>query len=196
MKTLDRPLDDDDRAMADLADVADWRRISGPIGQSGRDLVLPLIKRVSKATGWRPWPVSRHTVIDDLLDGWGFLTRRQTEMAVYGDQVLPHSPFSGWIAYEIGPDDIAAAEAGLDENWPKKLQLATKHWGPPVYVGSDHGTSFVDEYAPGAGLDRRHLAVWTRPGAQIHLYSNKPTKDPLVVSVGINYSVYLNGEWT
>ncbi|TDO45077.1 hypothetical protein EV643_114222 [Kribbella sp. VKM Ac-2527] len=195
MKTLDRPLDDDDRAMADLADVRDWRRLGGPhAGETGPVPVRKLIKRVGSATGWKPWPVNRKTVIDDQLDGWGFLTRRRTEMAVYDDQILPHSPFSGWVAFAIAPDDVAAAEAGLDEHWPVKFELARRHWGQPTYVGSDNQPGFVDEWAPGAGTSRRHLAVWSPPGAQIHLYSVKPMKDPLSVSVGINYAVYLDEE--
>ena len=102
MKTLDRPLDDDDRAMADLGDVLDWRRVGGPhTGETGPVPVRKLIRRVKSATGWRPWPVDRKTVIDDQLDGWGFLTRRRTELAVYDDQILPHSPFSGWVAFAI-----------------------------------------------------------------------------------------------
>ncbi|TWD73422.1 hypothetical protein FB561_7311 [Kribbella amoyensis] len=197
MKTLDRPLDDDDRAMADLAEVRDWRRVAGAFrNQNGSAAVRKLVRRVKSATGWKPWPYGRDTVIDDLLDGWGFLTKRGTEMAVYGDQVLPHSPFSGWVAYEIGRADLAAAEAGLDENWPAKFQLACKHWGQPAYIGLDNSPQFVDEWASGAGLDRRHLAVWTPPGAEIHLYSNKPSKDPVTLSVGINYAVYLNEEGT
>lgn len=197
MKTLDRPLDDDDHAMADLAEVQDWRRVGGPhTGETGPKPVRSLIKRVKSATGWRPWPIDRKTVIDDQLDGWGFLTRRNTEMAVYDDQILPHSPFSGWVAFAIEPYDLGAAAAGLDEHWPTKLDLARKHWGEPAYVGSDSNTGFVDEWSPGAGTDRRHLAVWTPPGAEIHLYSNKPTLHPLSVSVGINYVVYLDEEGT
>lgn len=197
MKTLDRPLDDDDRAMADLAEVRDWRRVGGPhTGETGPAPVRALIRRVKSATRWRPWPIDRKTVIDDQLDGWGFLTRRQTELAVYDDQILPHSPFSGWVGFAIGPDDIDAAVAGLDENWPAKFDLARRHWGQPAYVGTESGPGFVDEWAPGAGVDRRHLAVWTPPGAEIHLYSNKPTRQPLSVSVGINYVVYLDEEGT
>lgn len=192
MKTLDRPLDDDDQAMADLAEVADWTTIATANPDlTGPALVLPLIERVSAQTGWQPWPVEQNASIDDAIDGWGFLTPRQTEMAVYGDMVLPHSPWSGWAAYDIGPDDVAAAEAGLDQHWSAKFELARKHWGEPVYVGSDVRPGFVDEWAPAAGFDRRHLAVWKRPGAEFHLYSNKPTKDPLSPAVGINYSVYL-----
>jgi hypothetical protein len=197
MKTLDRPLDDDDRAMADLAEVRDWRRIAGPhSGATGAIPVRALIRRVKSATSWKPWPIDRKTVIDDQLDGWGFLTRRNTELAVYDDQILPHSPFSGWVAFAIGPEDIEAAADGLDEHWPVKFDLACRHWGQPAYVGVDSKPGFVDDWSPGAGADRRHLAVWTRPGAELHLYSNKPTEQPLSVSVGINYVVYLDEERT
>ncbi|MEV5966117.1 hypothetical protein AB0L70_30390 [Kribbella sp. NPDC051952] len=195
MKTLDRPLNDDDRAMADLADVRDWRRLGGPhTGETGPVPVRKLIKRVKSGTNWKPWPVNRKTVIDDQLDGWGFLTRRKTELAVYDDQILPHSPFSGWVAFAIEPWDVDAAAAGLDEHWPAKFDLARRHWGNPAYVGTESTSGFVNEWAPGAGTDRRHLAVWNPPGAEIHLYSNKPTVRPLSVSVGINYVVYLNEE--
>ena len=197
MKTLDRPLDDDDRAMADIAEVRDWRRLGGPqAGQTGPVPVRRLIRRVKSGTNWKPWPINRRTVIDDQLDGWGFLTRRNTELAVYDDQVLPHSPFSGWVAFAIEPVDVQEAAAGLDEHWPRKFDLACRHWGQPAYVGIDSKTGFVDDWSPGAGVDRRHLAVWTPPGAEIHLYSNKPTPRPLSVSVGINYTVYLNEEGT
>ena len=38
MQTLDRPLDDDDKAMADLAEVADWTKVAGPdTDDTGRD---------------------------------------------------------------------------------------------------------------------------------------------------------------
>jgi hypothetical protein len=195
MKTIDRPLDDDDRAMADLAEIEDWTTLAGPdTDQTGSAFVLPLIDRVSSATTWKPWPVENGAGIDDSLDSWGFMTERKTEMAVYGDLVLPYSPWSGWAAYEIEPDDIAAAEAGLDQHWEAKLDLARTHWGEPTYVGSDKNPEFLHEWAPAAGYDRRHLAVWVRPGAQFHLYSNKPTKDPLSASVGINYAVYLDEE--
>ncbi|HZO68188.1 MAG: hypothetical protein ACRDP9_19320 [Kribbellaceae bacterium] len=195
MQTLDRPLDDDDKAMADLAEVADWTKVAGPdTDDTGRDVVLALINRVSAATGWEPWPVDQNTVIDNELDAWGFRTSRGTEIAVYNDQLVPDSPRSGWAAYDLGPDDIAAAEAGLDAHWQAKFDLARQHWGEPAYVGTDSNPGFVDEWAPAAGFDKRHLAVWVRPGAQFHLYSNQPTKDPLSESVGINYSVYLNEE--
>jgi len=195
MKTLDRPLDDDDRAMADIAEVRDWRRLGGPhAGQTGPLPVRRLIRRVKSATNWKPWPINRKTVIDDQLDGWVFLTRRKTELAVYDDQVLAHSPFSGWVAFGIEPWDIDAAAKGLDEHWPVKFDLARRHWGNPSYAGTDNGADFVNEWSPGAGANRRHLAVWTPPGAEIHLYSNKPTLKPLSVSVGINYVVYLNEE--
>jgi len=76
--------------------------------------------------------------------------------------------------------------------WPAHLSLATRHWGQPDYIGDESSVTFVDEWEPGAGTGRRHLAVWLRPGAQIHLYSNKPSKDPLTTSVGVNYAVYID----
>jgi len=195
MKTQDRPLDDDDRAMADLAEVADWSTVAGPDPEaSGREMVLALIDRVTTATGWEPWPIQQNTVIDDVLDAWGFRTPRETEIAVYSNLVLPDSPRSGWSAWDLSIDDIPAAEAGLDANWSAKLELARKHWGEPAYLGTDSRPGFDDEWAPIAGFDKRHLAVWTRPGAQFHLYSNRPTKDPLADSVGTNYAIYLGKE--
>ena len=46
-------------------------------------------------------------------------------MIVFDGLVFADCPDSGWSAYEIGPDDIAAAEAGLDAHWPDHLTLAT-----------------------------------------------------------------------
>jgi hypothetical protein len=195
MKTLDRPLDDDDKAMADLAEVADWTKVVGPdTDETGRDMVLTLINRVSAATGWEPWPVEQDTTIEPELDAWGFRTARGTEIAVYSDLVLPDSPQAGWAAYELTAEDIPAAEAGLDANWQAKFDLARKHWGEPAYVGTDSKPGFDDEWSPLAGFEKRHLAVWVRPGAQFHLYSNRPTKDPVAQSVGINYTVHLTEE--
>jgi hypothetical protein len=195
VKTVDRPMDDDDRAMADLAEVADWAGVAGPdTDESGRAVVLALIERVSAATGWQPWPVDQDTVIDDVLDVWGFRTARGTEIAVYNDQIIPDSPQAGWAAYALSPDDIPVVEARLDAHWQAKFELARKHWGEPVYVGTDRRPGFEDEWAPAAGFAKRHLAVWVRPGAQFHLYSNRPSKDPLSESVGINYTVYLDEE--
>jgi len=195
MKTLDRPLDDDDRAMADLAAVSDWTKVAGPdTDETGRAMVLALIDRVTAATGWEPWPVERTAAIDDVLDGWGFRSPGGIEIAVYNDQVLPVAPQGGWAAYDLSAEDIRAAEEALDRNWPAKLQIARKHWGEPAYVGTDSEPGFEDAWSTGAGLDKRHLAVWVRPGAQLHLYSNRPTKDPLSESVGINYTIYLDEE--
>jgi len=59
-------------------------------------------------------------------------------------------------------------------------------------TGDYRNPDFVDEFWPGAGLDRRHMAIWLRPGAKFFLYSDRPTADPLSSSVGINYTVYLD----
>jgi hypothetical protein len=72
------------------------------------------------------------------------------------------------------------------------LDLARKHLGEPDYVGDDSSPTFLDEWAPGAGADRRHLAVWVRPGAQFHLFSSKPTQEPLTEAVGVTYAVYID----
>jgi hypothetical protein len=193
MKTQDRPLDQDERAMADMAEVTDWSKVAGPDNdESGYAVVEALVHRVSAATGWTPWPIEPGTTIGDDMESWGFTTSRGTTMIAFSGLVFSDCPDSGWSAYEIGPDDIDAAAAGLDEHWPVHLAQAKRHWGEPDYVGDDSNPNFVDEWAPGAGLDRRHLAVWLRPGAEFHLFSMRPTRSPLSTSVGVNYSVYLD----
>lgn len=193
MKTQDRPLDQDDRAMADLAEVTDWSKVSGPDNdETGYAVVEALVHRVAGATGWTPWPLEENMTIDDSMESWGFVTRRGTTMIAFDSLVFSECPDSGWSAYEIGPDDVAEAETGLDEHWPAHLELAKRHWGEPDYVADDSNPAFVDEWAPGAGRDKRHLAVWLRPGAEFHLYSMKPTSAPLSTSVGVTYSVYLD----
>ncbi|MEV5966124.1 hypothetical protein AB0L70_30425 [Kribbella sp. NPDC051952] len=193
MKTQDRPLDQDDLAMADLAEIRDWSVIAGPDGdESGPEVVRALVHRVMGQTPWRPWPLEPGEVIDAEMVSWGFTTPRGTTMIVFDGLAFPDCPDSGWSAYEIGVDDIAAAEAGLDEHWPIHLALATRHWGQPDYLGDETDAGFVDDWELGAGTGRRHLAVWVRPGAEFHLYSTKPSKDPLTTSVGVNYAVYID----
>ena len=193
MKTQDRPLDEDDLAMADLADVADWTRVAGPDSDaSGPAVVRALVQRVTSATDWQPWPLEAGEQIDPAVASWGFTTRRGTTMIVFDGLAFSDCRNSGWSAYEIGPGDIPAAEAGLDEHWPAQLELARKHFGDPDYVGDESSPAFLDEWGPGAGADRRHLAVWVRPGAEIHLFSDKPTSDPLTRAVGVNYAVFID----
>lgn len=193
MKTQDRSLDEDNLAMADLAEIADWTKIAGPDGdESGEAVVRALVHRVMAATTWKPWPLEPGEVIGDEMASWGFTTARGSTMIVFDGLAFADCPDSGWSAYEIGPDDIQDAEAGLDAHWPEHLALATHHWGPPDYVGDDSSPTFEDEWEEGAGAGRRHLAVWLRPGAQYQLYSNRPTKDPLTTAVGVNYSVYID----
>lgn len=193
MKTQDRPLDEDDLAMADLAEIQDWTPIAGPDSDaSGEAVVRALVNRVLAATTWQPWPLEPGESIADEAISWGFTTKRGTTMIVFDGLTFADCRNSGWSAYQIGPDDIASAEAGLDQHWPDHLTLARKHWGEPDYIGDDSSPTFLDEWAPNAGADRRHLAVWVRPGAQYHLFSNKPTADPLTPSVGVTYAVYID----
>lgn len=193
MKTLDRPLDEDDRALADLAEVPDWTKVAGPDDElTGPEMVRTLVQRVSAATGWKPWALEPGEVIDETLASWGFVTPRGSNIVAFDGLVYADCRNSGWSAYDIGPYDIEAAEAGLDAHWPASLDLARRYWGEPDYISDDSQPGFLDEWAPQAGLDRRHLAVWARPGAELHLYSKKPTKDPLTTAVGISYAVFID----
>ena len=193
MKTQDRPLHQDDLAMADLAEVRDWSVLAGPDDdESGPAVVRALVNRVMAHTPWQPWPLEPGEVIDAEMVSWGFTTPRGTTMIVFDGLAFPDCPDSGWSAYDIGPDDIAAVESGLDAHWTDHLTLASRHWGQPDYLGDDRNPEFADEWEPGAGTGRRHLAVWLREGAEFHLYSTKPMKDPLTTAVGVNYAVYID----
>jgi hypothetical protein len=192
MKIKDRPLDLDAAAMADLADVADWTKVAGPESAgTGYEVVKALVDRVTPATGWRPWSAEPTTNFDKL-QSWGFETQRGTTMIVFDGLVFADVPDSGWSAYDLQTEDIPQAEAGLDEHWPAAFELGVKTWGPPIWASDYRNPVFVDEFSPGAGFGKRHLAIWLRPGAQFHLYSDRPTADPLSPAVGINYTVYLD----
>jgi hypothetical protein len=180
VKTQQRSSSDDERAMADLAEVADWRSVWGPPG-SGLDAIRALVSRVIAATGWQPWAPGN---IDPDRYTWGLVTPRETVMLVLPDAVLPDSPRSGWSAYEIGESEQFLAEEGLDENWPAQLELARGFWGAPVFVGSGSDPRVPLEWRG----RRRHLAVWLRPGAEFHLYATQP--GPGDTAVGFGYSVY------
>jgi hypothetical protein len=193
MKTQDRPLDEDDLAMADLAEITDWTRIAGPDNDDlGPEVVRAVVQRVTTATNWQPWPLKAGDQISGNSVSWGFTTPRGTTMIVAPGMAFADTRNSGWSAYEIQPEDIPAAEAGLDETWPANLELARKHFGEPDYVSDESNPNFLDEWRPGAGADRRHLAVWVRPGAQFQLYSVKPTERPLTTAVGVTYAVYID----
>lgn len=193
MKTQDRPLDEDDLAIADLAEVTDWAPIAGPNSDdSGPAVVRALVQRVTAATNWEPWPLKPGEQIDPVMASWGFTTKRGSTIVLFDGLAFADARNSGWSAYDIGPDDIAEAEAGLDAHWPDHLELARKHLGEPDYVSDDSNPAFLNEWRLGAGADRRHLAVWVRPGAQFHLFSNKPTRDPLTTAVGVTYAVYID----
>lgn len=192
METKDRPLDLDAAAMADLAEVEDWAKVAGPdTDETGYDVVKSLVNRVAAATGWKPWQDEPGTNYDKM-QSWGFETPRGTNMIVFPGLVFADVQDSGWSAYDLTPADIPAAEAGLDAHWPAAFSLGVKAWGPPIWASDYRNPNFVDEFWPGAGLDRRHLAIWLAPGAKFFLYSDRPTVDPLSASVGINYTVYLD----
>jgi hypothetical protein len=180
VKTQLRSSDEDERAMADLAEVSDWRSIWGPPG-AGLDAIRALVSRVTAATGWRPWAPGN---IDPNRYTWGLVTARETVMLVLPDAVLPESPRSGWSAYEIAPAELAEAEEGLDDHWPAQLQLARRYWGAPVYVGPGDDPRVPPEWRG----RRRHLAVWLKPGAEFHLYATQP--GPEDAQAGFGYSVY------
>jgi hypothetical protein len=193
MKTQDRPLDEDERALADLAEITDWRPIAGPDNdETGPAVVKAVVQRVTAVTEWQPWPLNPGEQISAVLASWVFTTKRGINMVVFPGMAFADTRNSGWSAYQITPDDIAAAEAGLDEHWPAMLELARKYFGDPDYVGDDSSPTFLDEWRPGAGADKRHLAAWLRPGAQFHLFSSKPTRDPLTQAVGVTYAVYID----
>lgn len=182
MRTQLRSSDDDERAMADLADVPDWRGLWGPPG-TGLEAIRALVMRVTQATGWRPWAPGN---IDPNRYTWGLVTQRQTVMLVLPDAVLPDSPRSGWSAYGFGAADVPEVEDGLDDYWPGQLQLARKHWGEPVFVGPGDDLRIPEEWRG----RRRHLAVWLRPGAEIHLYATQPDAQVPNSAAGFGYSVY------
>jgi hypothetical protein len=185
VRTQELSFHDDDRAMADLAEVPDWNRVWGP-AVTGPDAVRALADRVSAATGWRPWPLAGPGAIDPDQSAWGLVTRRETVMLVLADAVLPDSPRSGWSAYQVGAADLVEAAAGLDAHWPAHLDLARRHWGDPVFVGGAGDPRIPEVWR----YRRRHLAVWLRPGAEFHLYAGQPTADSPSRAVGISYSVY------
>jgi hypothetical protein len=193
MKIKDRPYEEDVVAMTDLAEVADWSKVAGPeTGEPGYETIKAIVHRVTAATGWKPWPDDGPKANFEKLESWGFETSRGTTMIVSDGLVFADVRDSGWSAYDLTPEDIPAAAVGLDRNWPLHYELALRIWGQPIYASDYRNPDFVDEFGEGAGFDRRHLAVWLRAGAQIHLFSNMPTADPLSRSVGINYTVYLD----
>ena len=151
MKTQDRPLDEDDLAMADLADVADWTRVAGPDSDaSGPAVVRALVQRVTSRHRLAAMAARGRRRDRPAVASWGFTTRRGSDDDRVRRARLLRLPERGWSAYEIEPDDIPAAEAGLDQAWPDHLELARKHFGDPDYVGDESSPTFLDEWARGA----------------------------------------------
>jgi hypothetical protein len=193
MKTQDRPLHEDDLALADLATITDWTPIAGPDSDStGPATIKGIVERVTAVTDWMPWELRTPDDVGPHSAGWGFVTPRGSTIIVYDGMAFADARNSGWSAFEIGPDDVAEAEAGLDAHWPEHLELARKHFGEPAYVGDYNDPDFDDAWAPGVGADKRHLAVWVRPGAELRLFSDKPAPQPLSEVVCVNFAVYIN----
>ncbi|TDW15614.1 hypothetical protein [Kribbella kalugense] len=193
MKTQDRPLQEDDVALADLAAITDWTPIAGPDSDNtGLATIKGIVERVTAVTDWTPWPLRTPDDVGPHSAGWGFTTPRGSTIVVYDAMAFADARNSGWSAFEIGPDDLAEAEAGLDAHWPEHLELTRKHFGEPTYVGDHNDPDFEDAWAPGAAADKRHLAVWVRPGAELRLFSDRPTAEPLTEAVCVNYAVYIN----
>ncbi|MFF0343563.1 hypothetical protein [Kribbella sp. NPDC004875] len=193
MKTLDRPLDEDERAFADFAEISDWSPIAGPRGdKSGPDVVRAVVQRVTSTTDWQPWPLQPGEKIDKALASWGFTTKRGSTIIVFPGMAFADAQNAGWCAWDIEAGDMAEAEAGLDAHWPDHLELARKYFGDPDYIGDDSTPGFLDDFGPGAGADKRHLAAWMLPGAHLRLFSTKPTTNPLTTAVGVSYAVYID----
>ncbi len=193
MKTADRPLDDDDLAMADLAEITDWTPVGGPDSDAaGPALVRTLVQRVTNATGWQPVPLAPGEEIDATMSSWAFTTKRGSTLVAYDGLVFPDTRNSGWVGYEVRPEDMAEAEAGIDAVWPDHLALARKHWGEPDHLGDHTDPRFLSQWTPSGFGPRRHVAVWVRPGAQIHLFSDQPTPEPLTRTVNVGYAVYID----
>lgn len=190
---MDRPLAEDEAAFADFAEIGDWGPIAGPRGdESGPQVVRAIVQRVTSVTDWKPWPLALGEQINPVLASWGFTTKRNSTIMVFPGLAYADAQNSGWCAYDIGLDDIAEAEAGLDAHWPEHLELARKYFGEPGYIGDDSDPAFLDDWAPGVGADKRHLATWALPGAHFRLYSTKPTRDPLTSAVGVSYAIYID----
>ncbi|MFB6724174.1 hypothetical protein ACFCV3_28610 [Kribbella sp. NPDC056345] len=193
MKTADRPLDDDDLAMADLAEITDWTPVAGPDSDdAGPALVRALVQRVTDATGWQPVPLAPGEEIDATMSSWAFTTKRGSTLIAYDGLVFPDTRHSGWVGYEVKPEDMAEAEAGIDAAWPDHLALARKHWGEPDELGDYSDRGFLRKRTPNGFGPRRHVAIWLRPGAQIQLFSDQPTPDPLTRTVNVGYAVFLD----
>jgi len=121
MKTQDRPLDEDDLAMADLAEVSDWSRVAGPdTDETGPAVVRALVQRVTAGTGWRPWPLEPGSVIDDVLECWGFVTSRGTTMIV----------FNAWRSPTA--ETAAGRRTTSVRTTSRPPRRAWTHTGPPI----------------------------------------------------------------
>lgn len=169
MLIKDQPLDDLEAAVADIADVPDWRAVWGPDNGGGPSALEFLRRRVVAATGWASPEVDTSPPM--ARTSWAFKTTRGLWAEVW-----PHSASfevrGGWAASDLTEQEAPHALAMLRrDQWPRYLALVTRYLGEPAYVGS-----CVDEDFPTDRWRRDYdpqedglLAVWLRPGLEFHL---------------------------
>jgi hypothetical protein len=168
----DEPLGDFEAALADIAEVPDWRALWGPPAGGGPSALGELRERVQAATGWSSEPVTGGA--DMRQTGWSFTTPRGSRVVVGASSASFDTSRGGWSAYRLSQEDYPEALRILQQRqWPRYLELVRRYLGEPVYSGVcvDPGfppAQWRDEYAA-----RRvgYLAVWQRPGLEFHLYA-------------------------
>jgi hypothetical protein len=167
VKIKDEPLDDFEAALADLADVPDWRAVWGRPSE-----LTELRERVQAATGWASEPV---TGSEDVRQrAWSFTTSRGSLVVVGPETASFALSRGGWSAYRLTAEDYPAALRILQsQQWPRYFGLVRGQLGEPQYVGSCVDPGFPTERWR-AEYDARevgYLAVWRRPGLEVHLYA-------------------------
>jgi hypothetical protein len=172
VKIKDEPLGDLEAALADIAEVPDWRAVWGPGGGGGAEGLARLRERVQRATGWSSEPVS--DAVDMRQTGWSFTTSRGSLVVVGDGNASFDTSRGGWSAYRLTAEDYPEALRVLQQRqWPRYVELVRRYLGEPGYVGvcvdPDFPTArWREEYNP---RKVGYLAVWERPGLEFHLYA-------------------------